>query len=207
MAHSDLADLVSYLTVIGQERDPGLSANRVRIGVIVAPSRLLPEMDSAVRAVLTAFVSELNRAGGIYQREIELCFSESPEGRGDRAEAAIGFVKREQVFALAASFIAGAEGELARRLDSEGVPLVGAQTLYPQAGFPLNRQVFYLTSGLQGQSRSLIRFAYKRRTDKTRAPCCCSREKPSELTIGSKILAFAMWQRRSSHVVLICVGN
>ena len=123
MTHGDLADLVAYLMVIGREPDPGLFADRVRIGVIVAPSRLFPEMGLAVRAALTAFVSEINRAGGIYQREIELCFSESPERREDRAEAAIEFVKREQVFALAASFIAGAEGEVARRLDEEGVPL------------------------------------------------------------------------------------
>ena len=165
MTHGDLADLVAYLMVIGRESDPGLSADRIRIGVIVAPSRLFPEMSLAVRAALTAFVSEINRAGGIYQREIELCFTESPERRDDRAEAAIEFVKREQVFALAASFIAGAEGEVARRLDEEGVPLIGAQTLYPQTDFPLNRQVFYLTSGLQGQCRALIRFAHDRRTD------------------------------------------
>ena len=165
MTHGDLADLVAYLMVIGRELDPGLFADRVRIGVIVAPSRLFPEMGLAVRAALTAFVSEINRAGGIYQREIELCFSESPERREDRAEAAIEFVKREQVFALAASFIAGAEGEVARRLDQENVPLIGAQTLYPQTDFPLNRQVFYLIPGLHGQCRALIRYAHKCRTD------------------------------------------
>ena len=85
------------------------------------------------------------------------------------AKAAIEFVKREQVFALVASFIAGAEGEVARRLDQESVPLIGAQTLYPQTGFPLNRQVFYLTSGLQGQCRALIRFAHDRRADKVQS--------------------------------------
>jgi ABC-type branched-subunit amino acid transport system substrate-binding protein len=63
------------------------------------------------------------------------------------------------VFALAASFIAGAETEVARRLDEEGVPIIGPQTLFPQTGFPLNRRVFYLTAGLQGQSRALIRYA------------------------------------------------
>ncbi len=165
MTHGDLADLVAYLMVFGRELDPGLSANRVRIGVIVAPTRLIPEMGLAVRAALTALVSEINRAGGVYQREIELCFTESPARREDRAEAAIEFVKREQVFALAASFIAGAEGEVARRLDQEGVPLIGAQTLYPQTEFPLNRHVFYLTSGLHGQCRALIRFAHDRRAD------------------------------------------
>jgi ABC-type branched-subunit amino acid transport system substrate-binding protein len=162
MTHGDLADLVAYLLVIGKEVDPGLRADRVRIGVIVAPSRLFPEMSLAVRAALTAFVAEINQAGGIYQRDIELCFTESPSSREDRADAAIEFVKREQLFALAASFVAGDEVEIARRLDMEGVPLVGAMALYPQTGFPLNRHVFYMSSGLQGQCRALIRFAHDR---------------------------------------------
>jgi ABC-type branched-subunit amino acid transport system substrate-binding protein len=164
LTQGDIADLVAYLMVLGRESDPGLSGDRIRIGVIVAPSRQFPEMSLAVRAAVSAFVSEINRAGGVYHREIELCFTESPGRREDRAEAAIEFVKREQVFALAASFMAGAEAEVARRLDQEGVPLIGAQTLYPQTDFPLNRQIFYLTSGPQGQCRALIRFAHDRPT-------------------------------------------
>jgi ABC-type branched-subunit amino acid transport system substrate-binding protein len=170
MTHGDVADLVAYLKVLGRELDPGLSADRVRIGVILAPSRLFPEMSVAVRAAVTAFVSELNRAGGVYQRAIELCFTESPALRADRADAAIDFVKREQVFALATSFIAGAEGEVARRLDTEGVPLVGARTLYPQTDFPLNRRVFYLTAGLEGQCRALVRFAHDHHTAEVHGP-------------------------------------
>ncbi len=159
MTHGDLVDLIAYLMVLGRELEPGLSADRIRIGIIVPPPRLFPEMGPAVRAALTAFVSEINRAGGIYRREIELTFDESPARREDRAEAAIAFVRRERVFALAASFIAGAESEIARRLDEEGVPLIGAQTLYPPTDFPSNSRVFYLTSGLPGQVRALVRFA------------------------------------------------
>jgi ABC-type branched-subunit amino acid transport system substrate-binding protein len=168
MSHGDLADLVAYLMVLGRESDPGLSADRIRIGVIVAPSRLLPERSHAVRSALTAFVSEINRAGGVYQRKIDLCFAEAAERRADRAEEAVEFAKRERVFALAASFIAGAEAEVARRLDEEGVPLVGAQTLFPQTGPPWNRRVFYLTAGLQGQCRALVRFAHDRRGEHAR---------------------------------------
>jgi ABC-type branched-subunit amino acid transport system substrate-binding protein len=168
MTHGDLADLVAYLMVLGRELDPGLSADRIRIGVIVAPPRLLPERSHAVRAALTAFVSEVNRAGGVYQRTIDLCFAEAAERRADRAEAAVEFAKRERVFALAASFIAGAEAEVARRLDEEGVPLIGAQTLFPQTGPPWNRRIFYLTAGLPGQCRALVRFAHDRRGEDAR---------------------------------------
>ncbi len=153
------------------------------------------------RAALTAFVSEFNRAGGIYQREIELCFTESPERRADRAGAAIEFVKRENVFALAASFIAGAEGEVARGLDTEGVPLVGAQTLYPQTGFPLNRQAFYLTSGLQGQCRALIHFAHDRRTDKVQSALLMF---PEEKDLAAEEVANASLTNAAKSIEAAC---
>jgi ABC-type branched-subunit amino acid transport system substrate-binding protein len=159
MTHGDLADLIAYLTVLGRESEPGLSEDRIRIGIIVPPSRLFPEMGPALRAALGAFVSDINRAGGIYRREIELSFAEAPARREDRVEAAIAFVEREKVFALAASFIAGVEIEIVRRLDEEGVPLIGAQTLYPPTDFAPNSRVFYVTSGLPGQGSALVRFA------------------------------------------------
>ena len=42
------------------------------------------------------------------------------------------------------------------------VPLIGPFTLYPQTGFPLNRQVFYLLSGIETQARALIEFVAKK---------------------------------------------
>jgi ABC-type branched-subunit amino acid transport system substrate-binding protein len=48
------------------------------------------------------------------------------------------------------------------------VPLIGAQTLYPQTGPPWNRRVFYLTAGLPGQCRALVRFARDRRGEDAR---------------------------------------
>ena len=165
MTLQDLGDLAAYLMVIGRELDPGLSADRIRIGVVLAPSQLFPEMNLAVRAVLSAYVSDFNREGGVYQREIDLCFSEAPTRREDRADAVINFVKREEVFALTSTFIAGSEAEIARQLGAEGVPLIGAQTLHPQLAFPLNRHLFYLSSGLPGQCRTLVTYALERQTD------------------------------------------
>lgn len=159
MTHRDLADLIAYLKVIGDELDPGLSADTIRIGVILPPQVPFGDLHGAIRAATRAYVEEFNRQGGVYQREIELCFSEAPRRIEDRAEAALDFVQREQIFALANSFIAGAEDQITRRLHEQGVPLVGATTMYPRLGFPLNPYVFYLGSGLAGQCRALARFA------------------------------------------------
>ena len=86
MTHRDLADLVAYLKVIGLELDPGLTVDKIRIGVILPPRRQFAEMHAAVRAATVAFIEEANRLGGVYDRKIELCFSEAPARLEDRDE-------------------------------------------------------------------------------------------------------------------------
>lgn len=159
MTHQDLDDLVAYLKVVGHELDPGLTAEKIRVGVVLAPRQLFPEMHASVRAAVTAFVAELNEAGGVYHREIELRFAEAAARREDRGAELLRFVRRDQPFALAAAFLAGAEQEIATGLAEMGVPLIGGLTHDPQVDFPLNRHVFYLTSGLPGQGRALLNYA------------------------------------------------
>src|SRR5262249_31452654 len=67
-------------------------------------------------------------------------------------------LKDQQVFAMSGAVVAGAEKEIIPLLSQNETPLVGPFSLYPQLGFPLNRQVFYLLSGLDGQARSLVNF-------------------------------------------------
>ena len=62
---------------------------------------------------------------------------------------------------MTGAFIAGAEKEMVALMAQREVPLIGPLTLNPQTGFPLNRQVFYLFSGMEGQARALVDFAAK----------------------------------------------
>lgn len=162
MAPEDMSDLIAYLKILGTELDPGVTDEAIRIGVVLAPPRLFPEMNQAARSAITAYVKDVNRRGGVYQRQLDIRFLDAPERMDQRADAVLQFVRREQVFALASSFIAGAESDLCAQLAKESIPLVGAETLYPQTGFPLNRFVFYLTSGLHGQVCALLNFSFQR---------------------------------------------
>jgi ABC-type branched-subunit amino acid transport system substrate-binding protein len=67
-------------------------------------------------------------------------------------------LKEQQVFAMANAMIAGTEKEVVPILSQNATPLIGPFSLYPQTGFPLNRQVFYLLSGLDDQAKSLAKF-------------------------------------------------
>lgn len=168
LSPEDLSDLVAYLKRVGTDRDPGISENKIVIGTALPATGPLAEIGQAVKDVTTAFFAELNSQGGIYNRRLEIKFAETGETPAATRANVERLLKDEPVFAMTGVFMAGAEKELAPLLAQQEVPLVGPLTLSPQIGFPLNRQIFYLLSGNDGQARALINFIAKNSELKSR---------------------------------------
>ncbi|MGH9798980.1 MAG: cytochrome c/ABC transporter substrate-binding protein, partial [Blastocatellia bacterium] len=166
MSKEDLADLILYLKRLGKDRDPGISETAIVIGATL-PNGALAEMGQAVKAVTTAFFNELNNQGGIYNRRFELKIIETAETSTAKRASLERLLTDEPVFALIGAFIAGSEKELIPLIAQHETPLIGPITLYPQTEFPLNRQVFYVLSGVDGQARALIDFAARKPEFKT----------------------------------------
>jgi ABC-type branched-subunit amino acid transport system substrate-binding protein len=162
MSEQDLADLIAYLKRLGKDRDPGITENKITIGTALPATGALAEMGQSIKAVTTAFFTELNSQGGIYNRRVHLKFVETldtPAGTRANVER---LLKDDQVFAMSGAFIAGSEKEIIPLLAEQNVPLIGPFTLYPQTTVPLNREVFYLLSGVDDQARALVDFAAAR---------------------------------------------
>ena len=158
----DMADLTLYLESLGHVRDPGISETQLVIGTVIPMTGPQAELGQAIKAVNVAFFDELNSQGGIYNRRVDLKFAATAETAAATRANLDRLLKTDNVFALTGSFIAGAENEIVPLLADQEVPLIGPFTLYPQTGSPMNRQVFYLLSGLEGQARALVEFAGKR---------------------------------------------
>jgi cytochrome oxidase Cu insertion factor (SCO1/SenC/PrrC family)/ABC-type branched-subunit amino acid transport system substrate-binding protein len=173
MSDASLAELVSYLEVIGTISDPGIGETTLTIGVILPPGDEPDGMGAAVRAVLRAYFSEVNRRGGLYGRQIEIEFALPPAATADparrvaadparRVAAVAAFVEAAQPFAIGTAFVAGADAEIGALAGELQLPVVGAIGLYPDIGFPLNRYVFHLYAGMVEQGQALTAFAAAR---------------------------------------------
>lgn len=159
LTHEEAAGLVAYLQRLDLMQDPGVSADFLRLGVVLPPSAPGPAQASlglAIRSVLEAAAARVNRRGGIYNRRLELRFLELA---ASPAEAVTRFLEEEEIFALVACYLVGVEAEVAGLLDRLEVPLVGPFVAYPQLEFPLNPQIFYLRTGLPQQASVLADFA------------------------------------------------
>jgi ABC-type branched-subunit amino acid transport system substrate-binding protein len=158
MSKEDLADLVAYLKLLGKDRDPGISETKIVIGGLVPATGGLMEMGHAVKAVTTAYFDELNSQGGIYNRKVELKFAETADTPAGTRANLERMLKEDQIFAMTGAFMAGSEKEVSSLFAQYEVPSVGPFTLFPLIEYPLNRQVFYLLSGVDGQARVLANF-------------------------------------------------
>lgn len=182
MTREDMADLIAYLKRLGTDRDPGVSETGIRIGMLLPAKGALAEMGQVIKSVVSAYFEEVNSQGGIYNRKIELKFAET----GDTTAATTANLERlitgEQIFALSGAMIAGADKEVATLAQHSEVPLVGPFTLYPPVTASVNRQVFYLLSGIDDQARALAVFAAQKfGEDKTNAPRAAVVYQESEL--------------------------
>ena len=159
MSREDLNDLATYLQLLGKERDPGVTDNKIVIGTLVETSGLLADWGKTITLVTNAVFEDVNSQGGVYGRRLELHVIEcSAETRAAARAKLESVLKEQQVFAMANAMIAGTEKEVVPILSQNETPLIGPFSLYPQTGFPLNRQVFYLLSGLDDQAKSLAKF-------------------------------------------------
>ena len=159
LGRDDLADLISYVKRLAADQDPGVTADCIKVGTILPSNGPLAELGQAIKRALFSYFDEINQQGGIYNRRIELQVLEIPESRAITAAHVKSQLQEQEVFALVGALIAGAEKELAVLVENEEVPLIGPFALDPQVDFPLNRQVFYILSGLKDQSRAMVDFA------------------------------------------------
>lgn len=151
LSQQDMADLIAYMKTLGHQSDPGVTDTAIRIGVVLPPSGLAG-MGKAVREALAARFEE---AGSLWGRRIEIRALElSGPAQGWPAKVK-DFFGREEVFAVAGAFLAGADRELANVFEELEVPLVGPFSLHPSE----NRYVFHLSPGLEDQMQALRRFA------------------------------------------------
>jgi ABC-type branched-subunit amino acid transport system substrate-binding protein len=107
-----------------------------------------------MRIVLEGYFNDINEAGGVFGRRIELM----TVPMGQTAEASLGILREafasEGFFALVGAYSVGLDDELLTYLRSDNVPLVGPFTLDPGDAY-FDAAAFYLYAGLDQQARVL----------------------------------------------------
>ena len=159
LTHSQAADLLAYLRILGDSLDPGLSADTIRVGTALPMTGQIGHVGEDIKRVLAAYFAEVNGQGGIYGRRLELVVADSEADSAKTAEATRRLVERDGVFALVGSFEPGDNRVNDEFLHKNEVPLIGPVTFSPRSTSATNRQTFYLLPSFFDQARTLVDFA------------------------------------------------
>jgi len=157
MSIEDMNDLIAYIKRLEFDRDPGVTAESIDVGVPLPTNPALAETGQSIRQALTAYFDELNAHGGIYNRKIKLHFTDA--ATTDVAAGLRALATQNQLFAFIAGISAGADKQLAQFAREEEIPFIGPATLLPQIEHPPNRYVFYLLPGVSEQATALMNYA------------------------------------------------
>lgn len=143
---ADAGHLTSYLKTLGAAPEPGLTPDRLVLGTILA------RPDAPAGRLLQVFFDRLNAAGGLFGRKVELVVAppaESPSAALRR------LVADQPVFALVAPWIAQDERGFADLAEAEDLPVIGAETLRPDAAGPAPHGLFFLDGGVPAEAQAL----------------------------------------------------
>ncbi len=160
MSDADMESLISYLRILGEESDPGLTNNSIRIGTIIPSEGPMAATGSGFAGLLQAYFTQLNRDGGIYGRKIEFSILTAKGTPSEMAAATEKFVREQNIFALNGVLAPGAEAEIAEAMQKSGVPIImpfASRSVGDESSE--KSKIFYVLSGLSQESRVLIRFA------------------------------------------------
>jgi ABC-type branched-subunit amino acid transport system substrate-binding protein len=159
ISDGDIAALIAYIKRLEGDLDPGLSETVIRIGALVPGPGPQQSYGEAITATLRAYFDEINAAGGIYGREIEIAVAERAASREATLANARRLIEQDPVFAVAAGFAAGMERDIFDLFETAGVPNVGPITLLPVPPGYADGAAFLPVSGLTEQARALVGYA------------------------------------------------
>ena len=150
LSRQDVAALAAYLKRIAEDLDPGLSAERLRIGTLLPGSGPLEGSGQLVARLLRAVFEQVNAGGGVHGRQLELAVLDA--GAADWAEQ----LAAADLFALLGPLAPGRDEALQALAERSGLPVVGPLA---SPGLEPAGPVFRLDAGEREQARVLAEFA------------------------------------------------
>ncbi|MDQ3201739.1 MAG: ABC transporter substrate-binding protein [Pseudomonadota bacterium] len=160
LSMKDQRNLTAYLKRVADDRDPGLTPESLHLGTLLPSEGPLAEEGATVAAVLKGSVARINEAGGLHGRQVHLTIVDPGPDRASAEQALQRLIEQEQVFALIAPLAPALDTDLAQRLESAGIPLIGPLSLLGNA--QSSRQIFEPLPGLREQMIALADYAAER---------------------------------------------
>ena len=151
LSTADAAALLAYIRRLGSLPDMGLNDQSLVLGTVLGAH------EAASDRVLSAYLAQVNRDGGLFGRQLVLHI-DRPEPGELPSRSIVRLIRTDAILALLAPVIAGDESNSVAVADTDGMPMIGPSIQSIQMA-PRSRYVFYLNGGVESEARALVSFA------------------------------------------------
>src|SRR5262245_26152144 len=151
-------DLLAYLERLGSDADQGVGANEIVVAAVLPGGGRFRSIGDVVGRLLSAYFDDINRNGGIFNRQIVLKTA-AFDPSGSAVDALRRLTGESEIFAVVAPVIFGQNDALTAFTESAALPVVGPIAQYRRDAVERQSGTFYLTAGLDDQARVLVKYA------------------------------------------------
>jgi ABC-type branched-subunit amino acid transport system substrate-binding protein len=154
MDRRDLADLLAYLHRLGDEPQPGRTADALTVTTMVPLSGSRAPTGALTRHVIESYFADVNAQGGLHGRTLRLRTIDT--AAPDATQQATEQLRGQDVFAIVCASLAELDPSVRSLIDRERIPLV---TPLPSdsASDATAPSSFFLFSDLESQALALAR--------------------------------------------------
>jgi ABC-type branched-subunit amino acid transport system substrate-binding protein len=153
LSRQQTSELADYLKSISSDFDPGLNATSIHLAILL-PRDATTAQTGAVRETLAAYFADVDQAGSIYGRRVELHFVDTADTQHSLTQVR-KLIEDREAFALLQPWGATAK-EISELAEGSRIPLLSSDSL---AGDDHQTYVFSLLPGASVEAAELTRFA------------------------------------------------
>ena len=155
VADHDLEDLLAYLRRLGNEPQPGLDDSAIVVATVVPLSGPRQAVGESVRGVISGYFDDINKAGGLFGRQLKL---EAIDAAAPAAKVATAL--RGGIFAVVGASWSPNDRGLDDVIGAERIPLVTPFATAADSRSSVSS--FFIFPDLESQALALIEFAAER---------------------------------------------
>jgi ABC-type branched-subunit amino acid transport system substrate-binding protein len=147
------------------EEDPAIAGGVIRVGTVLPIDGQHADLGGVMRSTIEGVFAEVNAAGGIHGRELQLVVGGWGGNQDPQIWAAHDLVAKEPIVAMVSPYVPNYDAELEGLAGDKELPVVGPYTVLTPARVDEdgnereNLFTFYLTAGLELQAEALVQAA------------------------------------------------
>jgi ABC-type branched-subunit amino acid transport system substrate-binding protein len=150
------------LAAASRAAEPGISENRVRLGMVNAQSGAAAELGRAMLDGASAVFQDVNSHGGIHGRSIELIVADDGYDPDRAVDQTLKLIEDKQVFSLFGYVGTPTSNAVIPIVQEMKVPLIGAFTGAMSLRRPVVREIINFRASYDDESDALVQYFVSR---------------------------------------------